>query len=460
MSAIKAMIGSAIGNAVGFAVVWLVVNNLHKINGVGLLERQGWPFDSVITVSVVGAIIGAMLGLARHKKGQVHHAAVAALSDEIAFQFDDEARQAALPSIPLFKDLGGIENRMSGTHHGVPIEVFDLTTIVKSDEGNSERKRTVVLLPAEGLPPFQLNAKSWGYRFLDWIGVKGITFDAAQAATPEDRETIEAFQQSYHLVAQDVSSMAAGEIEVSEAFVAAVRSRFSLAVLAAFADRPGWSVESADGYLAMWQGNGVMPADARLGLLASAVILRDALMTPADPARLPPAPSENVQAQQTARFQGALLGGVLGCFGGFFAGGAIMSYFFFQWQPGGRPPFLEFIAIPVCAVLGALTGIRIGSRVIKSPLRKPKNKSQERLVGCAILFGFFGGFMGGGILGGILGEVLNLGMGNGLRPLIFFGGAALGLVLGPLTMGSLAYLLVRNRESGERPASETGERPA
>ena len=58
--------------------------------------------------------------------------------------------------LPLFANWHRAENGMVGQREGVLLEVVDFTGIIKEDEGDSVTRHTVVLLPAMGLPDFDL----------------------------------------------------------------------------------------------------------------------------------------------------------------------------------------------------------------------------------------------------------------------------------------------------------------
>ena len=442
VQAIKTILVTSIGSAVSLGTLWWMINGIYRVNGVGWLTRMGWPFDSVILCAASGAVGGAFLGWVRFRRQARHRVDLAALSDELDFHFDPQRGEFQPPPMPVFENLASVDDRMSRVREGVHVDVFDLTTVVKSDEGSRTQRRTIVLLPAANLPNFQLKAKTLGYQFLDWIGASGITFDPAAGKTEADRIAIERFGRYYLLEAGDTTDLAAGTPEIFTEIDRAVRTHFSLEVVKQLAARPGWSIQSHGEHLAFWRGPGVRPASERLRFVASAMALRNALLRPCDAASvIPPLPGAD-RSRQSARYQGALLGGVIGLFGSFFLAFVVCITLLFGRdirEPGFPTQLLLF---PLIVVLGTIGGIFIGSRlpITKPLLTKPKNPKHEKRVGCAILFGLIGGFFGGAIAGAILGFLFD---NPAAMPALFFGGSGVGAIAGPILCGMTANAILR-----------------
>ncbi|MFO0802756.1 MAG: hypothetical protein U0791_06480 [Gemmataceae bacterium] len=441
----KTVLASMIGTAGAAAGLWWIVNRTYTINGQGWLERQPFPLDSVWVFGVAGAGVGLFFGVARHRRNARYAADAAELSAENDFAFEAKPEEVERPEMPLFANMSSIHNRMTTKKDGVPVEVFDLTTASETSEGTDYVRRTVVLLPAPGLPHFRLNAKNIGSRFLDWIGVKGVTFDPNATTNEDDRAAAEAFARNYQLTTVDTTELAAGTPEVFAAGDDAARKAFPLPVLRALASRPGWSIESHGGKLAFWQGAAVHPPRKRLAMIEGALQLRNKFLHPANPNEILPAIPGTDRGRQSGRMQGALLGGVIGAFASFFFGfiGVMM---FTDRKPGAGDglPF-ELLVMPAIVILGTALGVLVGINLpMRGPLlKKPKDPKLEKRVGCAVLFGLFGGFMGGGILGAAAGIILNLGMDeNKLRMGLFFGGAGVGFFTGPVICGMLAHKIL------------------
>ena len=448
VTATKTILGSSIGSAVSLAALWWMLNGIYRVNGVGWLTRMGWPFDSVVLCAVIGAVSGAAFGWIRYRRQARHRVDLAVLSEKLDLQFNSEPEEFQPPPMSLFEKLESIDNRMSGIHEGVSVEVFDLATVVKSDEGSKTYRQTVVLLPARGLPKFQLNAKTLGYRFLDWIGARGVTFDPAAGPTEADRSAIEQFGRHYNLSAGDTTDLAAGTPEIFSEQDQLVRTRFTLEVLKVLAKRPGWSIQSDCEHLAFWKGREVRPASERPRLLATALELRTALLQSSDGAVVvPPLPGAD-RGRQSARFQGALLGGVIGLFGSFFVGFIAFVAIMFGKPFGDDRGFPEIFLIPLVLAIGTFGGIFIGSRlpITKPLLRKPKDPKHEKRVGCAILFGLFGGFMFGAVAGAAVGIALDIDN-VVLMVVLFFGGSGIGAIGGPILCGMAANKLLRRNET-------------
>lgn len=447
MTKLLAPIVAAISYAAAVAALWWMVNNAHQVNGVGWLKRLGFPFDSIWLAACLGGAFGLVFGQKQQRDKERQRQKLSQISDAIDFEFDEKADDFEPPPMPLFKNRSSLDHRMSGNYNGVPVEVFDLTTVTRSSENTTYQTRTIVLLPAENLPEFSLHAKTKGFRFLNWIGVRGLTFDPTAASTDEDREVIERFGQLYHLDSGEVTRLAAGDPEAIAGKDHAARQVFTLPVLKVLAARSGWSVESQGGHLAFWQGTGARPAEERISMIGSALIIREALLQPADPSAILPAPPGDDRARQVGRTQGTLLGGVIGLLGSFFIAAIVIFTLFFgkDHRAGFGFPF-EMLLFPVIVFSGGLLGAFVGSRLpLRGPLfKKPTDPKHNRRIGCAAVFGMFAGFMSGGLMGGVLIITLDLNFKNPLPLLlVFFGGMGVGTILGAVLAGMVAHYLFR-----------------
>jgi len=438
----KTVVASTIGTGSAAAALWWMVNRAFQINGQGWLERQGFPLNNVWVFATAGAVVGLFFGIARHRRKIRYAAEAAEISAENDFAFDAAPEDPDRPEMPLFANMSSIDNRMTTKKDGVRVEVFDLTTVDRSGDSTQYLQRTVVLLPAPGLPHFRLNAKNLGSRFLGWIGVKGVTFDPNATTNENDRAAAEAFARNYQLTTVETVELASGSPEVFAAGDDAARKTFPLPVLRALAARPGWTIEAHGGQLAFWQGNAVHAPRKRLAMIEGALHLRKVLLRPLNPKDVLPAIPGTDRGHQSGRMQGALLGGVIGAFGSFFIGFIGVMILFMERKPGPGDGFpVEMLLIPVILLLGTVLGVLIGSRLpIRGPLLKsPKDPKLENRVGCAVLFGLFGGFFLGGGCGGALAIGLDLPIDDhATRMILFFGSIGIGTVAGPIVCGVLA----------------------
>ncbi len=435
----KTIIGSTIGSGGGIAALWWMINRTYQINGVGWLERQPFPLNNVWIFATVGAVSGFVLGVLRHRRNVQLREELAEVSERGEVEIATATEEFELPPMQSFANLHSVDNRIARTQNGIRIYVLDATTVQETDSANRYTRRTVVLLPAEGLAHFNLNAKTIGYRLLAWIGAHGVTFDSSAGSTPEDRAAIEAFGRHYQLTTGDATDLAAGTPGIYTEEDEAARQAFSLRVLKWLVQHPGWSMESHGGHLALWRGKETPSARRRLAMIDDALAVLDRLN---HPDIVVPARPGTDRSWQSARFQGALLGGVIGVFASFFIGFITTISVLFNRKPDVRDGFpFEILLFPTILVIGALLGIFIGSRLpISQPLlQKPKDPKLEKRVGCAVLFGLFGGFLGGAAVGAILGIILDLGMDQHVfRMTLFFGGAGLGFFIVPVVCGVLA----------------------
>jgi hypothetical protein len=452
MSALKSMLMNAAGGAAAAAGLWWMVNRAVQINNQGWLERLEWPINSQITITLAGALFGLVRGYFKHRKDEQLKVELAEVSESADMELEEKPAEVEHPPMPLFENMYSITNRMTGEQSGLPVQVFDLTTTVKSDDGDSWYTRTIVLLPAEGLPHFTLIERTVGYRLLSFLGSDGVTFDPA-AAPPEDRDAVERFARFFVLCPGELKDLSGGEPEKFDELDAAARQVFTLNVIKAFADQPGWSVESHSGHLAFWRGKDARSAAQRVAMVPLALKLREVLFQSDPKAVLPRKPGTD-RERQAARIQGGLLGGVIGMFVSFFTAGIVVSSLVFNRQPGEMGFPFEMLLFPVIMVVGVTLSVMIGSRM-KKPIRKPKDKRYERGVGCGILFGLFGGFLGGGAAGAIISESFGLPIGaHTIRIALFFGGAMFGAIGGACGFGWLVSKLMPRRDD---PAADAND---
>lgn len=417
------------------------------LDHVGVALRQaGWPFSSVLSLALINAIGGGVIGRAYHTRLLQRAASRADPVEENESDADNEsdANESGvtvnhnLPAMPLFADCVTVERRRKSTDGGAEFEVFDLTTESSNSDGDMVRiERTVALFHTPGLPQFELRPRGFHHRLLALAGVSGLEFSRDSAGTADGREVVARFASAYRVTLAPEETLIASQVEVDEM---AVRRVFPLKSMATLLKRTDWHLESHGGHLACWVATDPLGPKRRAALVNDAAELRSILLAAVEgkagePLDAPPgvAPLQ----RQAARLQATLLGGVGGAFAGFFTAGMLRVSEVIDQDSMAK-------IFPLATVAGALLGATLGRLLpLRRPLlRQPKDKRLATVVGMAAVAGLLGGFIAGGVSGAIIGELMQLKIDDHKqRALLFFGGIGVGSVLGAVGLGTTAHYL-------------------
>jgi hypothetical protein len=469
------VVGSCLGGAIGAGVLWAFLNGVWTINGVGLLERQGWPLDDVVIFAGVGAVAGLFNGLRRSAREREHGLEVAELCEGSGLRYTAEAMRADLPEIPLLEGWSEGRHLMSGERGGVPVRVLDVTTVVERQESREARHRTVALVPAEGLPAFDLRPRTRAMRLLGMAGVEGVTFDPMSVADPAAADAVTAFGQLFHLMPSGVVPSGvlgtdfAPEVEDSEQ---ALRRFFTPDLMGAFNRHPGHSAQAAAGSLAVWRGESFLPARERTELLETALALRAALTRTAAAheaggaqAVVAALPSTDPESQ-AARLRNTVVGAVAGFFLGFGIGTAAVFSRPLPKNLGNAGwvalavPNMVFGSVALGVALGAFLGSRVPVRplaashaaTVMTPLqRAARRKLTTAGTVAGLVLGSLGGFAAfASVLFGFRAKAPD----SSLMAVLFFGSVGLGAAVGAFLGGAAARFLYDHRRTrGDAPVT-------
>lgn len=321
------MLVGQFGGATG--ALWMTVNNLYRVNGVGWLERQGWPLSNVYVCVGTGALLGAIAGLIRWRFDVAQGQQAEENARTTGFDFHREVTRNALAeaggTMWTFNNWSAGANRQSGLVDGMPVELFDYTCIEKDQRRDppATLTQTVALWPAGArLPQFELRPNSPMLRFLGAIGMKGVTFDPEQAP-PQEAPAVRVFGQRYFLslgmdaeIANSREAACDGEPQPGAERHDPIRRLFTTELLRFFSTNPGWCVDCDGTHLAIWRPRTVVPGRFRGMFLAKVMQLRGAILGSVQTgagAVVPARPETG-----PAVIQGRLLGAMLGILAGFF----------------------------------------------------------------------------------------------------------------------------------------------
>ena len=432
------VLGAAWGAAVG-VLVWYAVNGMIGDGAIDFVRGKGWPVSTAWLPAAAGAAVGG-LRRPQTKSPEERHAEEAVAETARLELVYSETLSRPAANLPCFEHWHSGTNAAAGEADGVPVSVFDLTERIPGSEGDFFPVRTVVLLPAPGLPACTASPR-WVGRFAHALGFGGMTFDPAAAG--EARDVVQRFGRAVRVEVPGDPGPWKPQTPETQAAEAAARRLFTRTLMKALLGHPGCSVQAGDGWLACWRGDGVLPATERPELIDTALALRSAFLAAVgdpSPVVLPPRVMPT-RGQFMARGMGLTFGSILGLFGGFF-GFADVAMEMGDITVRALVPFLGAAA---GAVVGGIVGFVIGILagllpvVVRwvPPEDTPEQKAASRrraswVRGCGCL-GFFVGFPAGFATFIALLEFV---LGNDPRgwlalfPLLTFGGAFAGIIAG------------------------------
>ncbi len=427
--AIAVVLGAAVAGAIRSDVDEQAV--AHRP---GHLVLTGCRLHTALLIAAAWAVFGVLSMAPFDRRSRAHAEELRDVAKTLGLAYEEgevKDSRGQHPGAPLFERWVCCENRLSGTIDGAPAAMFDLMTIGRPGDTETQRSWTVILFAQSRLPFFVCVPRRWTTGG-DRARVTPIDFDP-RAEDETTRQAVADFQKIYVLGLPDTGS-ASGED--------AIRRHFCAPRLEAMAHYPNWHIQSADGFLVFALSWTAAAAD-RPALWHEALELRRALVAPLSPTAtpIPAAPGMDVgrqRARRGGRRAGCFAGAVLGSFGTFIAFSAFMAT---RMGPGGarlRPqsmhlmPFVYFGSILGGLLIGTLAGRWLGGLVADLRYRPTS--------GGAPLPEVHKGWVGAGaLLGCILGMVVGMGLtmvvtqqphARWMVPIIFFSPPLLFLVLG------------------------------
>jgi hypothetical protein len=443
-----APLGSGLFAAAAFGFFYWWIDRMHQVNGVGLLRRQDWPLNTPWIWVALGFVIGTLAALRRGGRQREHAGATRALAEDLSREYAETyALPDAAASLPVFTGWSNGRHAMTSDADAGPIQMFDYTTITPGGESDTVTHGTAVLLPLQDVPDFDLRPRTIGWRLLGWAGFKGLTFDP-QAVEPADAETVQQFTAGFHLftaapaiLLDRLAKSSPPELAEQEE---AVRRLFTPEVMACVNQYPGHALEARSGFLVVWHGSGVLPAQQRSELWDAAVTLRSCLqqMPSRGPRSVVPGRAGSEPSRQARKMRNTVVGAVVGVFAGFLITAILMPILFFR-RPLQQGPGIGFFLEPVLffglVLLTAALGAGLGAmRPVHAAPRAEDpvwRQARQRASGwAAVLCGFLGFF--GGFFVFVTSKVVfdwkvdDFGIDSALFFGSIFGGAFLGAVLG------------------------------
>jgi hypothetical protein len=463
--------GAGVGAAIGF-VLWLfsMGEGTLRIGPIGFsgdwVKSLGLPLSGWLLSTGVGSMTGAIIGVVTDVRGRGRTALMQEVADREGLQYACQTSPDDVLGGPtMLREVFAsgkcnsvkLQHSYRGTHDGYPLEIVDLTAIIRGSKSNSYRRRTVCVMPAEGLPDFVLTPRKWHHSLLLFLGFSTrIRYAAKKLASSKDGEVVRKFDAAWHLQPTDCATALNTDPEKTAQQEQRVRKLFTAGLMDSLCTLEGWSVAVRSGWIVVWRGSGFCSAEERQQLAAATARLRSVLV---DAFQSPvgaevPAMSGDTQEKRTQRSIGSALGGVLGGVAGFFGGfGTFVAYKSNRdWHvPDSIETALFFVGPPLGLALGGLAGALAGSifgRFFKFKLRPPA--AQRRELSGWVAAGLFLGFMLGGIAGMAFIMLTITTVGPGRVPFwlmmpAFFAFPILGLIGGAIAGGRIQARRARRR---------------
>jgi hypothetical protein len=435
---------AAIGWSLTLNIIWYFFNECGKNIGITFVREQGWPVSSAWLVLMIGAVFGVLRNMYLHR-AELRTAAVAlSTAADLGLEYTQTVERPPI-SLPCFEHWQSGKDGNTGFIDGEPVSVFDMVEDDLSDtDGSSGRARTVVLLPASGLPEIVVSPR-W---FRGWLahafGVLGMTFDSAAAPIGET-EIVRRFGRAVRVELPGNPDQWTERTAEEQKQEAAIRRLFTPKLMTTLLRYRDWSFQAGGGWLACWRGDIIQPVRERPELIAAARKIRAALLSAAaDPAPvvLPPQTPLN-QGQFAVRLLGTLIGALAGCIAGF----ELISTWYMN--PFAFAPFIGMIAglfaggfcgYWVGAIVGRLPMVARWKLPPPDPLEQKAEKLRRRQW--ILVCGFVGWCIGlpAGFAAFIALE--DFIRGNGawkiVYPILAFGGGIAGIICGALVGNRLA----------------------
>jgi hypothetical protein len=213
------------------------------VNDRSILERALWPLNTPVPFAVAAGVLSGFSLFRSQRQSQALRDELRGVAGELGLAYEEGnvvVPSEARPKTSLFAQSSRCQNRLSGTSHGAPAQMFDFMTDSRPAEGPAYPTWTVVLFEQTELTVFSCLPDVWWTKG-DVLHMSPVKFDP-EVGDPMTRQTVAEFQTACKVWLRE----AATRSEDDEA-----RRLFRTPLMAALARHPGWYIQSADGCLAL-----------------------------------------------------------------------------------------------------------------------------------------------------------------------------------------------------------------
>ena len=225
----------------------------------------------------MGGAIGLAGGWFERRWRRRHAEGIQAAAAELRFNYSAsaDALRSFGRQLPMLRNWHQSDHLMSGEHDGVKVQVFDHTSRWTGIDGAGYSHRTIVLLPADGLPDFDIYPRS----FLMLGKWSGLQFEATDATSEADAAAIAGFTRHCavycgYLGEDGLMTSPKGTPEAEQA----VRRLLTPTVMHALTPLSDWWIESRAGRLALCRGRGFRPPQERAEMIDQAITIQSILV--------------------------------------------------------------------------------------------------------------------------------------------------------------------------------------
>jgi hypothetical protein len=405
----KVLLGAFAGGLAGL-LIWTGWGEVGISIGFIRVGGQGWlnGLEAPWAIFVVGgAAMGAILAAVTSRLKQRRTAEMEETAQRVGLAYEREPSPTVSEQCSkLFPKCSGLAHSFHGEYRKTTVEVLDLTEVVAhSDDSSLKARRTLVLMPGDGLPEFRLTAKTPANRLASILGIGGLTLGESQLGSNE-AETVRRFCRRWYLA--PVERWHSHDVESDQqAEEAAILGLFSPRLMESLDRFCGMSVLAKDGQLAVWRAKRHLPAKGRARLIEDAVQLRETLLDAHKHAPAAPelAVTSGEAARRGQRTRAVQVCGIAGLFLGFI-GGSVANFAIVVQSRRDLPSGVAAILFPLLVFGGAATGGLFGalmgralSRFFKVPKPRPRGAASSPANPPPWpIAGMFLGFIVGGIL--------------------------------------------------------------
>ncbi len=237
-------------------------------------ETWSWVASYCLFIAV-GSVIGVLTGSRHSRLEREQSASAARTAADLGLTYLPTVERPPL-ALPCFKKWHSGKEGNVGEVGGVPVSVFDMVEQIETFEGTGFFTRTIVLLPADGVPAFTASPCRAG-RFAHLLELGGTRFDPATAPAGA-ADTVRQFGRSFRIECPGNPSRWTLTTQRLQKAEEPVRRLMTPKLMAALLAWPGWSFQTGAGSLVCWRGQSVCPAGKRQEWIAAASAIQAALL--------------------------------------------------------------------------------------------------------------------------------------------------------------------------------------